>query len=127
MTSDYMPAWQADGLCAGRPDLMADPHQAEATCHRCPVLPECRDWVLSLPVHEGPDGVVAAMTLAERERVVLDREPPRQCDTCLEIRPLWAYAQNTEGKPSRRKTCRTCVDRRTHTNRARHQTAPPQT
>ena len=69
MTSDYMPAWQADGLCAGRPDLMADPHQAEATCH--------------------------------------------------EIRPLWAYAQNTEGKPSRRKTCRTCVDRRTHTNRAK--------
>ncbi|MET8866494.1 WhiB family transcriptional regulator [Nonomuraea sp. NPDC004580] len=113
----YTPPWDGVGLCADRPHLMADPNTAKATCRRCPVLPACRDWVLSIPIHEGPDGVVAALTFAERERILLDREPPRKCDTCREVKPLSAYAQNAEGKPSRRNTCRPCVDHRTHTKR----------
>lgn len=117
---DCLPIWEGTGLCAGRPDRMADPETAMATCLTgargggpCPVLAACRTWVLSIPVHEGPDGVVAGMSFAERERIILGRLPPQECVDCHEVKPLYEFAQNTEGKPNRRLCCKPCMHRRT--------------
>lgn len=111
---DCLPTWEGTGLCAGQPDLMADPGMAKAICLTpCPVLDACRAWVLSIPIHEGPDGVVAGMAFAERERIILGALPPQECTDCGQIKPQYEFAQNAEGKPSRRLCCRPCMHRRT--------------
>ena len=39
---------------------------AVAVCLRCPVIDECRGWVLALPNGVDRDGVAAGMDVAER-------------------------------------------------------------
>jgi WhiB family redox-sensing transcriptional regulator len=111
---DYLPAWDGVGLCVGDPDLMyptgpAELARARATCRACPVLDECRDWVLSIPEYLGPDGIVAGLTYPERERIILSRLPPKQCQLCGETKPLYEFAQNADGRAARRTMCRECA------------------
>lgn len=110
---DYLPTWSGTGLCIGRPEVMeGDEQHARALCGACPVRAECREWVLSIPVHHGPDGVVAGMTHAEREEILLGALPPRECTDCKRTRPLWQFPPHSAGRPSRRPICRGCVKRR---------------
>ena len=115
LTLDYMPTWTGVGLCIGQPELMypdspAALRAARATCRACPVLAECRDWVLSIPDYLGPDGVVAAMTASERERTILSRLPPKQCNTCQQVKPQYQFGINTAGRAARRAICRSCAN-----------------
>lgn len=120
---DYLPTWDGTGPCTGQAALMANTDQAIATCRECPVLDECRDWVLSIPLHLGPDDVVAAMTFAERERILLDQLPPRQCIACKQIKPLHKFGQSSPGRPERRAVCKTCTSAQSR-NKARSKHCP---
>lgn len=117
-TLDYLPTWEGAGACIGKADVMhpsqdpAELQQALDLCHRCPVLAECRDWVLSIPLHLGPGGVVAGMTPAERERVLLAHLPPRKCGDCRQVMPLYKFSQNTPGRAARRPVCKVCAQKR---------------
>lgn len=64
--------WAMRARCAGMPDLM-DPGDddlkidaAKITCRHCPVLVDCREWVLGLPASADPGGITAGMTENER-------------------------------------------------------------
>ena len=115
---DYLPTWKGVGLCAGQPESMVVDARALNLCRACPVLDECRDWVLSIPIHEGPDGVVAGLVFAERERILLGRLPPKTCNDCQATKPLHEFAPNSEGKPTRRAICRPCMRRRENRSKA---------
>jgi hypothetical protein len=69
--------WQDDALCAGNGNrwLSMPTHShprgavnewAVARCHDCPVLADCRRWVLSHDQDPCPYHVVAGMTISER-------------------------------------------------------------
>jgi hypothetical protein len=112
---DYMPTWEGVGLCVDQPDVLypgtpIELAHARALCHSCPVIDQCRTWVLSIPSHLGPDGVVAAMTDRERERILLGQQQ-KQCITCMESKPLYKFARNSEGKEGRRLSCTACTSK----------------
>ncbi|WP_101784254.1 WhiB family transcriptional regulator [Nonomuraea indica] len=114
---DYLPAWDGTGRCVGQPDRMyptteEELGQALATCRACPVLDQCRDWVLSIPEHLGPDGVVAGMTAPQRERIILGQLPPKKCADCKAIKPQYEFGINTPGRAARRAICRACANAR---------------
>jgi hypothetical protein len=108
MTATYVPTWQGAGLCYDQPNLMDDARSAKLTCRRCPVLDACRAWVLSIPTHLGPSGVVGGTTLTQRERIQLAPLPPRQCIRCREWKPLHQFALTAEGRAARRPYCKSC-------------------
>ncbi|MFI6903060.1 WhiB family transcriptional regulator [Nonomuraea sp. NPDC050394] len=111
----YMPTWDGVGPCIGQPDLMdaTDPDtiaRARELCCGCPVLTECRDWVLALPQDAGTSGVVAALTPTERTVLTLDGIP-RECRSCGETKPLHQFAKWTPDRVHRRFDCRACTSR----------------
>ncbi len=66
------PAWMAEGACRGMgPDLFfpgqgGDVEAPRAICERCPVLPECLSYAMSL---DGAPGVWGGTSARERERM----------------------------------------------------------
>ncbi|WP_242892619.1 WhiB family transcriptional regulator [Actinomadura litoris] len=68
--------WASRAKCRERGDDMDPPpdspdhadaiSRARRICRRCPVVGDCRDWVLGLTVRDDPGGVCAAMTEDER-------------------------------------------------------------
>lgn len=62
-------AWRDHAACAGRSAVMeadATRDHARRICRTCPVNAQCLRWVLSLPVAEAPDGIVAGLTVNQR-------------------------------------------------------------
>ncbi|WP_435192466.1 WhiB family transcriptional regulator [Nonomuraea sp. bgisy094] len=113
---DFMPRWEVDGSCVGRANLMypraADGglDRARAICQACPVLDQCRDWVLALPPVLDPGGVVAGMTIAERELAYYDDLEGKRCATCGEVKPLHQFVPWVRGREARRPDCKTCAN-----------------
>ncbi|MFI6534163.1 WhiB family transcriptional regulator [Nonomuraea sp. NPDC050547] len=109
----YLPTWDGTGACIGQPDLMyglseGGDDAAKKLCRACPVLDECRDWVLDLPWHCDPGGIVAGLTIQQRGRLSSSSATFRECITCSEIKPLYAFAPWASGREQRRPTCRAC-------------------
>ena len=66
-----MMPWYKQAACRGLTELMTDPSRswkAKKVCKRCPVLEDCRDYVIA---HPEPWGVWGGMSLEERERPIL--------------------------------------------------------
>lgn len=128
----YTPTWPGQGSCYGRPDLLY-PHtpdeleHAARLCGDCPVLAQCRTWVLAIPPHLAPDGVVAGLTVFDRDRLALSSEPPKRCGDCGQVRPLWEFPLSSPVSPARRTICRACVGARntrsSRSSRARRRVA----
>jgi len=55
-----------DLMDPGDDDLKID--AAKITCRHCPVLVDCREWVLGLPASADPGGITAGMTENERQK-----------------------------------------------------------
>ncbi|GGS88266.1 WhiB family transcriptional regulator [Nonomuraea spiralis] len=114
---DYLPKWQGVGPCVGQPNIMyGSPGRARATCYSCPVLDDCCEWILSLPFSADPGGVIAAMTLEERE-AIHQNVTTRTCRTCGEPKPLTAFSKWKPHAPSRRPDCKPCDKHRRNTMR----------
>lgn len=117
---DYLPTWPGLGSCVGQPDLMypndssGSLADARSLCRGCPVLDRCRSWVLGLPYDADPGGVIAGMTLAEREAIQQGVAMKVCCD-CKESKPLTAFARWKPHRPSRRPHCKRCDNRRRNT------------
>ncbi|NUU22893.1 MAG: hypothetical protein HOV68_15485 [Streptomycetaceae bacterium] len=108
-TAALTPTWEGVGPCVTQPDLMFnDWTAARRLCNGCPVLDQCREWVLALPYGADPGGVVAALSPTDRAVQTLD-DTERECRTCYEIKPLHAFAQWTPSRQARRYDCRACV------------------
>lgn len=65
--------------CAGKPHILENPdleHLARKLCRGCPLLNDCREWVLGLPGRDDPGGFRGGLTEAERNAERRRRNPP---------------------------------------------------
>lgn len=138
--------WRQQAACAGRADVMDPPAKqvaaardlgtehllwadAKAVCRTCPVLVQCRSWVITLPVRQDVTGVCGGLTEAERaterrrlgqlgvQPGVPEPEPPRPaagrllCTSCGETKPDDDFGRDKRmpGRRWRRSHCRVCT------------------
>ena len=87
-----MTEWMQDAACRGRDTEMFFPvkgqasgkaaqeiERAKAVCLACPVLAECRDYILSdHPRYEDDYGIYGALTPEERHRARFEARNQRQ-------------------------------------------------
>jgi hypothetical protein len=74
--------WQADGLCTqpgvDRDQFFEDPVIARKVCEVCPVIDDCRPWILTVESGLRADrrgGIVAGLSAKEREGLDPLRKP----------------------------------------------------
>jgi Transcription factor WhiB len=68
--------WWSRSACRGLSSLFDPPEptadteqQAAGICGSCPVSGDCRRWVMGLPQHLDPGGVLGGLTEEQRRRV----------------------------------------------------------
>lgn len=72
--ADPRASWRDLSACEGRGAEMAgEPEAARRICFGCPVLDECRAWVLSLPSLLDPGGVCGGLSEDQRTRGRISR------------------------------------------------------
>lgn len=66
----------ASGLCVGEPTEWWQSHpnsqrarEAVAICRKCPVIDECRTWIMSVEDPARPYGIAGGLNAAERRRL----------------------------------------------------------
>ena len=104
-----MSHWHDDAACRDVPDLMApaegepeDTDTARRICDACPVLADCRAWVLALSQEFDPSGIVAGLTPQQRTRrrakPVVRHPDAKECSRCRLTRPAGDFHRE-RGKP----------------------------
>lgn len=142
--------WRKRAACIGRADVMDPPaekvkaardlgierhlwEEAKQLCRSCPVLVQCRSWVVTLPAKRDPTGVCGGLTEEERGRERRRRAhlpaPPRTpppvpdghlpCTRCGEVKADTEFAADSRmvGRRGRRSHCRACVSAWQHEHR----------
>lgn len=73
--TDPLADWRDHAACHGLGAVMDPPNptpqqigEAAAICLRCPVMDDCRTWVMSLPEKQDPGGVCAGMSELSRKK-----------------------------------------------------------
>lgn len=133
-------AWRDRAACVGLADVMDPPAEqvraardlgierrlwedAKRLCRACPVLVQCRSWVVTLPARADVTGVCGGLTEEERARERRRRAQPGaatapelphdrlECTKCGQVKPDEAFAADPRliGRRGRRSHCRTCV------------------
>jgi WhiB family redox-sensing transcriptional regulator len=113
--------WRDRAACAGQSVAMAT-HQtdgpavsaAKAVCWGCPVLEECREWVLALPEPLDPGGVCGGMTEARRSttRRAATANRPRVCSECRVRKTRADFATAPTSVSGLASECKGCAARR---------------
>lgn len=107
--------WRQNARCIGRASVMDPPRRklseaayghAAALCRGCPVLDECRTWVLSLPYGADPGGVCAGLTEGERAR---RRVTAKHCPSCERTLPGSAFHANNRHTDGLQTHCIDCT------------------
>lgn len=131
--------WRDRAACIGLADVMDPPadqvtaardagaewlltEAAKQVCRACPVLVQCRSWVVTLPARADVTGVCGGLTEEERARERRAQpgaapEPPPlpgdrlRCTRCGQVKPDGEFAADPRliGRRGRRSHCRTCV------------------
>jgi len=114
--------WDALAACGGRSVLM-DPAPelvpvnqpaALALCQSCPVLDDCRRWVLALAPSDDPGGVCGGLTPPERDTL---RAPAasgaftpgtKWCNRCQQTKPLDEFYRDSRTADGRNAYCKPC-------------------
>ncbi|NAS22458.1 hypothetical protein GT755_12275 [Herbidospora sp. NEAU-GS84] len=78
--------------------------EAREVCLNCTVFVACLSWARTVPEQDDPGGVLAAMTLAERQPTGI-----RTCSVCEKTKPMAEYAWADDNRRARRAECRACV------------------
>lgn len=124
------PDWQQHATCKGVPWLMDPPEDLQtaenealalALCGRCPVLDDCRDWVLSLDVD--PGGIAGGMTAAEREQIRATTGDPKPCTKCGQVKQPDQFRPVRPGALKREPVCRACRDKESVARKRRRRNA----
>lgn len=119
--TDPTAPWRTRAACNGKADLMdqAEPTQAgtrraKAVCRTCPVLADCKDWVLRLHSGLDPGGVCGGLTELQRLKVRRERDggPAKTCCRCGKSRPVTEYYADPRALDGLRSECRTCAAER---------------
>lgn len=135
-TAGLRAAWGERAACRRDAGLLdpdspdwVDEATAIAVCRACPVLTECRAWVLALPASVDVGGVCGGLT--EHERARIRAAPPdargpggdvKNCPGCRITKPateFWRDKYRHDGLKPYCKSCASAMDRRT----ARRRTA----
>lgn len=114
-----LPDWQRRAACAGKARLMTptpgdreSAARALSVCARCPVLAECREWALTLPSDEDPEGMVLGGLIWE-QRLTSAR---RVCTACKRELPVTSFGiqwRRDRGRACIRSWCWDCHTART--------------
>lgn len=126
-TAGLRAAWGERAACRRDAGLLdpdspdwVDEATAVAVCRACPVIAECRKWVLALPASVDVGGVCGGLTEHERARARAGGWEPgggtKFCPSCRVIKPateFWRDRTRPDGLKRCCKPCTTEMDRRT--------------
>ncbi len=113
--------WRKQAACAGLYEVM-DRRQADgpavraalAVCRSCPVLDDCRAWVLGLPERLDPGGVCGGLTEIQRSKArrAATANRPRVCSECRVRKTRGDFSPSESSVSGLASECRACAARR---------------
>lgn len=106
--------WANDAACGGKWRVLEgdDIEAAKALCDACPVLDQCREWVLSVPAKEDIGGYKGGLTKNQRDKIRRERanaNPEKRCPRCTETKPATAFHRNAKRGDGRASYCAPCA------------------
>lgn len=114
--------WRDHAACYGRTPEMD-------LCRICPVLRDCRDWLLRVPPKEDPGDICGGWTEAERTKartqalMTAEKTTTKQCRTCWEWKGPEDYSPDKRGYDGLQANCKPCIAKRMRESRQRKRAA----
>lgn len=129
--ADLTASWRDEAACHGLGSLMDPPRDyadtvaeldALAVCRwRCPVLDDCRSWVLSLPERHDPGGVCGGLTERDRTHarnvagghkaaatMAASAPGSKECGSCGVVKDATEFYANTGHRDGLGSNCIVC-------------------
>jgi hypothetical protein len=125
--------WRTRAACLGKAQIMDRKQrdrpngEALALCRNCPVLDDCKAWVLSLPDTLDPGGICAGLNERQRMKIRPKRHPsiaPDAPRTCAQCGWTGRTAEFPVNSGTVRQICKTCWNAHCRDYRNRKRGAP---